>query len=84
MQGPASHLHRRHEAGSSHDHSAGGQTGQRFDVLRGVPTGKHDAMALCQSKVQNLHPLPNRNHDVFGFQVAVHDAGGVRGHEGLG
>jgi hypothetical protein len=50
----------------------------------GPHTDNRAAMARCQSKVQNLDPLPSRNHDVFGFQVAVDDAAGVRGHQGLG
>ena len=67
MQGPASHLLRRHVDGSSHDHPpAVRQVG--VSMSSGRPQRQSCAMALCQSKVQNLDPLPSRNHDVFGFQ----------------
>jgi hypothetical protein len=62
-------LFRRHVRRRAQDH---GGPGLR-DIMRGF--GKPE--------VQDLHAFP-RDHDVVRLQIAMHDAGGVRGRQTIG
>ena len=77
---PALDLLRRHVAHCPEKHS--GCAGRRQgDGVRGAVACRHVGPQLRQPEVQHLRVPAGRDHDVFGLEVAVHDAGGVRRRE---
>ena len=73
----------RHVANGAHDDSRRGP-GRERRLFRGRGEERRLCAQLRQAEIQHLDVSACRNHQVFGLDVAVDDAGGVRGRQRVG
>jgi hypothetical protein len=74
------HLFRRHIADSSHDGAGIGFS----NGLRGIRVRWSLRLQFRESEVENLRTAVVRDHDVIGLEIAMDDAGGMRGGQSVG
>ena len=78
----AARLFRGHVVEGAHDDAVAGLDEPRRGVV--ILGEALTARELCQAEVQDLHVAVDTDHHVFGLQVAMDDAGLMRGGDGLG
>ena len=77
-------LFRRNISDGAEDHSFLGRRADGTDDSIGVSVRLGDGVDLGESEIENLDRPLRRDHDVRWLQVAMDDAGGVRGGERVG